>query len=50
MMPQTALAAGNGPLVPVMLPTNTMRDKVNNTIEQQPDVAARVVRAWLKEA
>jgi flagellar biosynthesis/type III secretory pathway M-ring protein FliF/YscJ len=27
-----------------------MRDKVNSTIEQQPDVAARVVRAWLKEA
>src|SRR6185312_10059802 len=47
-MPQPALAAG--PLVPVQLPTNTMRDKVNSTIEQQPDVAARVVRAWLKEA
>ena len=39
-----------GPIVPVVLPTNTMRDKVNSTIEQQPDVAARVVRAWLKEA
>jgi len=39
-----------GPLIPVVLPTNTMRDKVNSTIEQQPDVAARVVRAWLKEA
>ena len=36
-------------LIPVVLPTNTMRDKVNSTIEQQPDVAARVVRAWLKE-
>ena len=35
--------------MPVM-PTNTMRDRVNSTIEQQPDVAARVVRAWLKEA
>jgi flagellar M-ring protein FliF len=34
----------------VMMPTNTMRDRVNSTIEQQPDVAARVVRAWLKEA
>jgi len=34
----------------IELPTNTMRDKVNSTIEQQPDVAARVVRAWLKEA
>jgi flagellar M-ring protein FliF len=40
----------SGPLIPVVLPTNTMRDKVNSTIEQQPDVAARVVRAWLKEA
>jgi flagellar M-ring protein FliF len=40
----------SGPLIPVQLPTNTMRDKVNSTIEQQPDVAARVVRAWLKEA
>jgi flagellar M-ring protein FliF len=47
VMPQGALGAG--PLIPVVLPTNTMRDKVNNTIEQQPDVAARVVRAWLKE-
>jgi flagellar biosynthesis/type III secretory pathway M-ring protein FliF/YscJ len=36
-------------MVPVVMPTNTMRDKVNSTIEQQPDVAARVVRAWLKE-
>jgi flagellar M-ring protein FliF len=48
MMTQAALSSG--PMVPVMLPTNTMRDKVNSTIEQQPDVAARVVRAWLKEA
>jgi flagellar biosynthesis/type III secretory pathway M-ring protein FliF/YscJ len=31
------------------MPTNTMRDKVNSSIEQQPDAAARVVRAWLKE-
>jgi flagellar M-ring protein FliF len=48
MMNQAAL--NSGPMTPVMLPTNTMRDKVNSTIEQQPDVAARVVRAWLKEA
>jgi flagellar M-ring protein FliF len=41
--------AGGAP-APVMLPQNTMRDRVNSTIEQQPDVAARVVRAWLKEA
>jgi len=34
---------------PVMMPTNTMRDRVSSTIEQQPDVAARVVRAWLKD-
>jgi flagellar M-ring protein FliF len=47
-MPQQALTAS--PLIPVVMPTNTMRDKVNSTIEQQPDVAARVVRAWLKEA
>jgi flagellar M-ring protein FliF len=46
--PQQALTAS--PLIPVVMPTNTMRDKVNSTIEQQPDVAARVVRAWLKEA
>lgn len=38
------------PNMPVQMPTNTMRDRVNSTIEQQPDVAARVVRAWLKEA
>lgn len=48
--PQPALVAGANPLIPVVMPTNTMRDKVNSTIEQQPDVAARVVRAWLKEA
>jgi flagellar M-ring protein FliF len=48
MMHQNAI--NSGPMTPVMLPTNTMRDKVNSTIEQQPDVAARVVRAWLKEA
>jgi flagellar M-ring protein FliF len=47
-MPQQALTTA--PFVPVAMPTNTMRDKVNSTIEQQPDVAARVVRAWLKEA
>ena len=35
--------------MPVMMPTNTMRDRVSSTIEQQPDVAARVVRAWLKD-
>jgi flagellar M-ring protein FliF len=46
MMP----SGNSGPLVPVALPTNTMRDKVNSTIEQQPDAAARVVRAWLKES
>jgi hypothetical protein len=38
-----------GAPVPVALPQNTMRDRVNSTIEQQPDVAARVVRAWLKD-
>jgi flagellar M-ring protein FliF len=40
--------AGAQPM-PVMMPQNTMRDRVNSTIEQQPDVAARVVRAWLKD-
>ena len=35
--------------MPVMMPTNTMRDRVSSTIEQQPEVAARVVRAWLKD-
>jgi flagellar M-ring protein FliF len=39
----------SGPPMPVMMPTNTMRDRVSSTIEQQPDVAARVVRAWLKD-
>jgi len=37
------------PTIPLVMPTNTMRDKVNSSIEQQPDHAARVVRAWLKE-
>lgn len=39
----------SGPPMPVMMPTNTMRDRVSSTIEQQPEVAARVVRAWLKD-
>ena len=47
-MPQPSVISA-GPVVPLVLPTNTMRDKVNSTIEQQPDVAARVIRAWLKE-
>lgn len=47
-LPAAAITAG--PAMPMVMPTNTMRDKVNSTIEQQPDVAARVVRAWLKEA
>jgi flagellar M-ring protein FliF len=37
------------PMTPLVMPTNTMRDKVNSSIEQQPDAAARVVRAWLRE-
>ena len=49
-MPSGPSVISAGPIVPVVLPTNTMRDKVHSTIEQQPDVAARVVRAWLKEA
>ncbi|MDB4878214.1 MAG: flagellar M-ring protein FliF [Gemmatimonadetes bacterium] len=47
-VPQMVLQSA--PMTPVAMPTNTMRDRVNSTIEQQPDVAARVVRAWLKEA
>jgi flagellar M-ring protein FliF len=39
----------SGPQMPVMMPTNTMRDRVSSTIEQPPEVAARVVRAWLKD-
>jgi flagellar M-ring protein FliF len=38
-----------GTAAPVVLPQNTMRDRVSSTIEQQPEVAARVVRAWLKD-
>ena len=45
----TGPALNGGPPMPVMMPTNTMRDRVSSTIEQQPDVAARVVRAWLKD-
>jgi flagellar M-ring protein FliF len=45
---QAALASG--PTMPITVPTNALRDTVNSTVEQQPDIAARVVRAWLKEA
>jgi flagellar biosynthesis/type III secretory pathway M-ring protein FliF/YscJ len=52
-LPRTAPAGQAGYMpgapTPVVLPTNTMRDRVNSTIEQQPEVAARVVRAWLKD-
>jgi flagellar M-ring protein FliF len=53
-LPRTAQSVGQpgympGAAAPVALPVNTMRDRVNSTIEQQPDVAARVVRAWLKD-
>ena len=27
----------------------TMRDRIAASVEQQPDVAARLVRAWIKE-
>jgi flagellar M-ring protein FliF len=37
------------PTQPLVMPTNTMRDKIQGAIESQPDTAARVVRAWLKE-
>ncbi len=43
-------ALSSGPSMPLVLPTNTVRDKVNSSIQQQPEVATRVVRAWLKEA
>jgi flagellar M-ring protein FliF len=49
LVPQQMMLASSGP-TQVQMPMNTMRDRVNSTIEQQPDVAARVVRAWLKEA
>ncbi|HTR79908.1 MAG TPA: flagellar basal-body MS-ring/collar protein FliF [Gemmatimonadaceae bacterium] len=38
------------PLPPAAPVRNGIRDRVNSTIEGQPDVAARVVRAWLKES
>ena len=47
-MQQTALAMQPAP--PLMMPTDGVRNRVASSIEQQPDVAARVVRAWLKEA
>jgi flagellar M-ring protein FliF len=37
------------PLQPLVMPTNTMRDKIQGAIEERPEAAARVVRAWLKE-
>ncbi len=40
------------PRAPIVLPTaNTeVRDKVASTVDQNPDVAARLVKSWLKEA
>jgi flagellar M-ring protein FliF len=45
----TAIAHSSMP-APVPIQQNGVRDRVASSIEQQPDVAARVVRAWLKEA
>ena len=36
------------PAAPVPV-ANIMRDRVSATVETQPDVAARLVRAWIKE-
>lgn len=36
------------PAAPVPV-ANVMRDRITATVEQQPDVAARLVRAWVKE-
>ena len=49
MAAQTISIPAPIPTQPLVMPTNTMRDKVNTTVEAQPDAAARVVRAWLKE-
>ena len=48
LAPAAAMAV-HAPVQPLVMPTNTMRDKVQTTVEAQPDTAARVVRAWLKE-
>lgn len=47
---QSGSMSSNSSLPPLVVPTNGIRDRVASSIEQQPDVAARVVRAWLKEA
>ncbi len=36
------------PAAPVPV-ANVMRDRITATVEQQPEVAARLVRAWIKE-
>ena len=39
------------PEIPALvMPVNGIRDRVAASIQQQPDTATRVVRAWLKEA
>ncbi|MEO7085053.1 MAG: flagellar basal-body MS-ring/collar protein FliF [Gemmatimonadaceae bacterium] len=39
------------PEIPVLvMPVNGIRDRVAASIQQQPETATRVVRAWLKEA
>jgi flagellar M-ring protein FliF len=63
--PVLALSAGDGshgshgatapqihiPEIPALvMPVNGIRDRVAASIQQQPDTATRVVRAWLKEA
>jgi flagellar M-ring protein FliF len=37
------------PYTPPVPVANVMRDRITATVEHQPDVAARLVRAWIKE-
>jgi flagellar M-ring protein FliF len=48
-LPAAATMPLGTPLQPLVMPTNTMRDKIQGAIEERPEAAARVVRAWLKE-
>ena len=48
-MPAVALPAPKPIALPVTPPPNPAREQVAATVEQYPDVAARLVRNWLKD-
>lgn len=48
-VPQYVPPTPQRPLPTIVVPNNPMREQVLATVEQQPDVAAKLMRAWLRD-